>query len=181
VSALVAPLVLGRPAEAVREGQRPPMTSNTYSDTPRQTSSEDEEEDYYEDDDEYDDEYEDENDEELDVVYASLTGIPMRKQERISEVAPHAKAIEDGNDQDDDEDNIDEEEGTVPVPRLQAMAMPVPAPRASRLVIDHQEVRRATHKMHGIQTIYISRDSPFNLLFAQESIRQADSHQSNKR
>jgi hypothetical protein len=145
VSALVAPLILGRPpAEAAGEvgrgRQRPPMTANTYSNTPRQTSSDDEEEDYYDDDDDDDDDDdEDYNDgANGNVVYASLTGLPTQKQDDSGAGMERDEILDDDDSNyDDDENDVEEADA---MPRAAAMAMPVPAPRASRLVVDQPQV-----------------------------------------
>ncbi len=144
VSALVAPLILGRPpveaaGETGRGRQRLPMTANTYSNTPRQTSSDDEEEDYYDDDDDDDDE--DYNDgANGNVVYASLTGLPTQKQDDSGAGMERDEILDDDDSNYDDDENDVEENVADAMPRAAAMAIPVPAPRASRLVVDQPQV-----------------------------------------
>jgi hypothetical protein len=113
------------------------MAANTYSDTPRQTSSEDEEEDYYDDDDDDDDDvYNDGAN--GNVVYASLTGLPTKKQDDSGEGMEHDEILDDDDSNyDDDENDVEEADA---MPRAASMAMPVPAPRASRLVVDQPQV-----------------------------------------
>jgi hypothetical protein len=120
------------------------MAANTYSDTPRQTSSDDEEEDYYDDDDDDEDYNDGRNGEEGNVVYASLTGLPTKKQDDSVEGMEHDEILDDDDsnyDDDDDENDLEEKEADA-MPRAAAMAVPVPAPRASRLVVDQPQVGR---------------------------------------